>query len=206
MSRGGMPNRHLGRPKSNWHRLVRRLRKCYPRRAQLPLALIDVCAQHLYLVESLHLIASYPVSTSRFGTGSCRGSLRTPLGAHRVCEKIGDGCKRLTLFEARAAVLKRVTLNPLATVSRRDAVCTRILWLDGLEPGFNRGGSFDSASRYIYIHGTMDERRIGRPSSIGCVRMNNDDVIKVFGVLEVDSLVYLIGRSTGRPIVPEGTR
>ncbi len=195
--------RPASRPRLNWHRLARRLRRRYPRRARLPLALVGVAAQRLYLIERLHLIGAYRVSTSRFGTGSRRGSLRTPLGAHRVREKIGAGCAPLTLFKARRAAAGRAAPNPLATISTHDAVCTRVLWLDGLEPGRNRGGGVDSASRCIYIHGTVDERRVGRPSSIGCVRMGNADVIEMFDVLRVDSLVYLVGGGAGRPLQAE---
>ena len=192
------PPRFQDRPRFNWYRLARGLRGRYPRGRCRPLALVDVGVQRLYLVERLHLAAAYRVSTSRFGTGSRRGSRRTPLGAHRVREKIGYGCELLTLFRAREPVAGRASLNPLATISRRDAVCTRILWLEGLEPGVNLGGSFDSASRFIYIHGTVDERRIGRPSSVGCIRMSNADVVAVFGVLEPGSLVYVVVTGAGR--------
>ncbi len=181
------------RPPFNWRRFVHVLHRRHPRRARRPLALVSVAAQRLYLVERLHLAGDYPVSTSRFGAGSQWHSFRTPLGAHRVCAKIGGGCKPLTLFKGREAADKRVAVNPLATISRDDAVCTRILWLDGLEPGRNSGGYCDSARRCIYIHGTVDERRIGRPASIGCIRMRNGDVLRVFDALSVDSLVYVVG-------------
>ncbi len=183
----------LNRPPFNWYRLARTLHRRYPSHAHLPLALVSIAAQRLYLVERLRLVNGYRISTSRFGSGSRWHSFRTPLGAHRVREKIGDGCRPLTLFKGRKPAGGRTALNPLATISERDAVCTRILWLDGLERGRNRGGCFDSARRCIYIHGTADERRIGRPSSIGCIRMRNDDVLEVFDALGVDSLVYIIG-------------
>ena len=156
------------------------------------MALVSVAAQRLYLVKCLHLVGGYRVSTSRFGVGAFEHSRRTPPGAHCVHEKIGDGCAPLTLFRARRPAAKPAALNPLPTISVRDTVCTRVLWLDGLEPRCNRGGARDSASRFIYVHGTVDERRIGRPSSIGCIRMRNDDVIKVFNALVVGSLVYVI--------------
>lgn len=149
----------------------------------------------MYLVKNMHLCGTYRISTSRFGTGSRQNSLHTPLGAHRVCEKIGEGYATLTLFRGRKAVEERAQLNPLATISRVDAVCTRILWLEGLEPGYNLGGCFDSRRRFIYIHGTVDERRIGIPSSIGCIRMRNDSVIKVFAALATGSLVYIAGKN-----------
>lgn len=142
----------------------------------------------------MHLFGTYRVSTSRFGAGSRQNSLRTPLGAHHVCEKIGEGCEALTLFRGRRVVGEHGRVNPLATVSKIDAVCTRILWLEGLEPGYNRGGILDSRRRFIYIHGTIDECRIGVPSSIGCIRMRNDSVIKVFAALTTGSLVHIVGK------------
>ncbi len=190
----------LSRPRFKWETLVRGLRRRYPRRAHLPLAVVSVASQRLYLVERRRLVADYPVSTSRFGVGSKQHSFRTPLGAHRVRGKIGTGREPLTLFKGRRETRARATLNPLATVSKGDAVCTRVLWLDGLEPRRNRGGCFDSARRCIYIHGTVDERRLGRPSSIGCVRMGNVDVVELFDALAEDSLVCLID---GRPRAAE---
>ncbi len=184
--------RLLSRPRFKWEALVRDLHRRYPRRAHLPLAVVNVASQRLHLVEHRRLVADYPVSTSRFGVGSREHSFRTPLGAHRVRGKTGAGCEPLTLFKGRKETGARATLNPLATVSGGDAVCTRVLWLDGLEPRRNRGGCFDSARRCIYIHGTVDERRLGRPSSIGCVRMGNADVVEVFDALDEDSLVCLV--------------
>lgn len=198
--------RLLSRPRFEWEVLVRRLCRRYPRRAGLPLAVVNVASQRLHLIERRRLVADYPVSTSRFGVGSREHSFRTPLGAHRVRGKIGAGCRPLTLFKGRKETGACASLNPLATVSRRDAVCTRILWLDGLERRRNRGGCFDSARRCIYIHGTVDERRLGRPSSIGCVRMGNADVAELFDALSEGSLVCLIsGRRTRRdpPETPE---
>ena len=157
----------------------------------MPLALVSIAAQRLYLIKRLHLVGSYRVSSSRYGVGSLWHSLRTPLGAHCVREKIGADCKPLTLFKGRKATGQQAVLNPLATVSASDAICTRILWLDGLEVGCNHGGYFDSARRCIYIHGTADERRLGRPSSIGCIRMGNEDVLEIFSALNVNSLVYI---------------
>jgi lipoprotein-anchoring transpeptidase ErfK/SrfK len=73
----------------------------------------------------------------------------------------------------------------------KDEITSRILWLDGLEEGVNRGGDNDTYSRYIYIHGTTDEKRIGQPVSAGCIRMTNDDVIELFDEVLVDDLVLI---------------
>ena len=182
----------LSRPPFNWARLTRALYRRYPPGADFPLALVSVAAQRMYLVRRMNLIGSYRVSTSRFGTGSLRNTLRTPLGVHRVYEKIGEGCESLTLFKGRQPVGENARVNPFATISDSDAVCTRILWLEGTESGYNLGGYVDSLRRFIYIHGTMDERRIGVPSSIGCIRMRNDNVIEVFDALSVGSLIYIV--------------
>ena len=185
----------LTRPPFRWKKLARGLCRRYPVGARLPLALVSVAAQRMYLVRHLNLIGAYRVSTSRFGTGLLRGSRRTPLGAHRVSEKIGEACEPLALFRGRKATGEKAKVNPLATISNVDAVCTRILWLEGVEFGYNRGGYVDSRKRFIYIHGTVDERRIGFPASIGCIRMRNDSVIEAFGLLDVGSLVYIVGRN-----------
>ena len=165
------------------------------------MALISVAAQRMYLVRRLNLIGAYRISTSRFGTGTLLHSRRTPPGVHRVSEKIGEACEPLALFRGRKATGEKAKLNPLATISGVDAVCTRILWLEGVEFGRNRGGCVDSRRRFIYIHGTVDERRIGIPSSIGCIRMRNDNVVEAFGLLDAGSLVCIIGKNRTGGIV-----
>src|SRR5215216_1741957 len=104
-------------------------------------------------------------STSRFGTGQTAGSNRTPLGLHRIAQKIGGGWPVGAVFESRRMV--GYTWNGL-----RDApIAHRILWLEGLEQGFNRGGRVDTFKRYIYIHGTGDETALGQPASRGCIHL-----------------------------------
>ena len=94
-------------------------------------------------------------------------------------------------FKARRASGEIASLNRYATISSNDVICTRILWLTGLEPGINQGGQHDSKRRCIYIHGTIDEKRMGRTSSIGCIRMRNQDLTELFDVLQVGSLVHI---------------
>lgn len=179
------------RPSFPWYRIVRMMVRHYPRGAGLPQALVSISDQTIYLVRRFHLLASYPISTSRFGTGTIWHSYRTPLGVHCVAQKIGAASSLLTRFKARRRQGK-AKLNPLPTISSEDAVCTRILWLDGLENRYNRNGFLDSLRRCIYIHGTIDEKRIGRPSSLGCIRMRNTDVCRVFDLLENNSLVCIL--------------
>ena len=156
---------------------------------QRPIIVIDSARQRLHRLEfDAANNRSYPVSTAANGIGNRVDSFMTPRGIHRIGEKIGDGEPRGMVFEARKPT-GRVASN--LDNRDQDEITSRILWLDGLEPGINRDGDCDTRSRYIYIHGTSDERRIGQPVSAGCIRMNNADVIELFDDIEVDDLVVI---------------
>jgi len=131
-------------------------------------------------------------STSRFGIGQVCGSNRTPLGLHRIAEKIGGGRPVGTVFRSRQAAGFTWHGQPGATIT------SRILWLDGLEPGFNRGGNVDSHARYIYIHGTGDEPALGRPASCGCIHLAADDLLPLFDMVPVGTLVWIYHHPDGR--------
>lgn len=140
---------------------------------------IWVCArdQRVYLIRTGDVLAVYTCSTSARGLGESEGSLKTPRGWHMVADKIGDGMPPGAVFR------DRVFTGEIVTERRddgRDCILTRIIRLQGLEPGLNAGGGADSYDRYIYIHGTSAEDRIGTPASAGCIRMCNDDVIDLF--------------------------
>lgn len=154
---------------------------------------VDVRSQRLYLFESGELVGHFPVSTAERGVGNREGSLQTPLGLHRVDEKIGAEAPRGMIFRGRQPTgeLAEILEGPDERAARDD-VTTRILWLQGLEPGVNQGGDVDSKQRYIYIHGTPEEGRIGRPASHGCVRMTNADVITLFDRVQEGALVDII--------------
>jgi hypothetical protein len=124
-------------------------------------------------------------STSKFGIGECAGSNRTPRGLHRVAEKIGGGWPAGTAFQGR----KPVGFTWRGKASAR--ITSRIFWLEGLEPGFNRAGAVDSHSRFIYIHGTGNEPALGRPDSHGCVHLAAADLIPLFDKLPAGSLVWM---------------
>jgi hypothetical protein len=124
-------------------------------------------------------------STSRFGISQVAGSNGTPLGLHRVVEKIGGGWPVGTVFKGRQPIGYTWQRMPDAKIT------TRILWLEGLEPGFNRGGSVDSHARYIYIHGTGDQTTIGKPMSCGCIHLADDDLIPLFDKLPSGTLVWI---------------
>ncbi|MGD0744973.1 MAG: L,D-transpeptidase [Verrucomicrobiota bacterium] len=128
---------------------------------------------------------NFPCSTSRFGIGRIAGSNGTPLGLHRVAEKIGGGWPAGTVFKSRKPVGYAWQGMPDAKIT------TRILWLEGLEPGFNRGGKVDSHARYIYIHGTADQSSIGKPASCGCIHLADADLIRLFDKLPAGTLVWI---------------
>ncbi|MFA7344671.1 MAG: L,D-transpeptidase [Terrimicrobiaceae bacterium] len=135
--------------------------------------LVDVARQTLHLLSNGVAVKSWPVSTSKFGLGSEPGSMKTPLGRFRVCEKIGGSAPAWSVFKSR------VPTGEIASPGgEEDGVLTRILWLEGLEES-NR----NTRDRYIYIHGTNREDQIGQPASHGCVRLNNADVVELFDMV-----------------------
>lgn len=120
------------------------------------------------------------------------GSNRTPLGLHRVAEKIGRGQPVGTVFRGRKPVGLTWQGMPQATIAHR------ILWLEGLEPGHNRGGQVDSHARYIYIHGLGDELTLGRPQSCGCIHLAAADLLPLFEKIPSGTLVWIQGPSWSR--------
>ena len=150
---------------------------------------VSVSDQTLSLFEKLsgswHLAGLTRCSTSRFGIGQMEGSNCTPLGLHRIVEKIGGGWPPGTVFKGRQPIGYTWKGMPDAKIT------TRILWLEGLELGFNRGGNVDSHARYIYIHGTADQINIGKPASIGCIHLADADLIPLFDRLPSGTLVWI---------------
>ncbi|HAV63918.1 MAG TPA: hypothetical protein DCY13_16325 [Verrucomicrobiales bacterium] len=127
----------------------------------------------------------YRASTSRFGIGQVENSNCTPLGLHQIARKIGAFHPPGTVFKGRRPI-------GLTWLGLPDATITdRILWLEGLEPGWNRGGNVDSFSRYIYIHGTGDELTLGKPATCGCVHLAAADLIPLFDQVEVGTQVWI---------------
>ena len=147
---------------------------------------VDVSSQTLALFEENKFVKRFRCSTSRFGIGQIEGSNRTPLGLHRIAEKIGAGEPAGTVFNSRLVVGH--TSQPEFADAK---ITTRILWLEGLEPGFNQGGNVDSHHRYIYIHGTADQKSIGQPASRGCVHLADADLIPLFDLLPSRTLVWI---------------
>jgi hypothetical protein len=150
------------------------------------LLVVNVARQRTFLYDEGRFVKAYPCSTSEFGVGQVEGSNRTPLGLHRIAEKIGDGEAPGTVFKSRQVVGH---VSDIGITSAK--ITTRIMWLEGCDPGFNQGGNVDSHDRYIYIHGTGDQGSIGRPASSGCVHLADDDLISLFNLLPSGTLVWI---------------
>ena len=122
----------------------------------------------------------YPVSTARNGAGEREGSFCTPRGDHIVRAKIGSGQPLNTVFRGRRPTGEIWTPELGERFPGRDWILTRILWLSGCEVGKNRLGDVDTMRRYIYIHGSPDSVPMGKPGSVGCIRMRNRDIVDLF--------------------------
>jgi len=152
---------------------------------------IDISLQRLYLVDNSTIISSYPISSSKYGEGSKQNSFKTPLGSHMIKEMIGDEVPKNTIFISRINTQREAKIIHDQENSDNDYVTTRIMWLDGMEDGKNKGKGVDSYNRYIYIHGTHEEGLIGQKASHGCIRMFNSDVIELFSVVKKGTKVYI---------------
>jgi L,D-transpeptidase YbiS len=142
---------------------------------------ISVRDQRLTLKEGETLVRTYPVSTSRFGIGTEEASMKTPIGRFRIAKKIGDRLPSDTVFQSRVPLKADDPLPPT-----EDLVMSRILWLDGLDEH-----NANTRDRFIYIHGTKHEDKIGNPASHGCVRMRNADVIELFDLVDEGAPVVI---------------
>lgn len=180
-----------------WRIVVKSLKYRYPQEYQKRVAVVDVTEQRLLLYDNGKLINKYRVSTSRYGVGNRNGSYKTPLGLHKVVDKIGKNAPLGRVFKARKPTDRIARIYQSKITLPYDLVTTRILRLKGLEPGINNGEGIDTYERHIYIHGTHEEGMIGQPASIGCVRMANNDVIELFESLPTNSLVLIV---QGKPI------
>jgi hypothetical protein len=154
------------------------------------LVVVSVLRQKAWLLERsipphYHVRGIYLVSTSKLGVGQLNGSNKTPAGLHRIAEKIGAGYPVGTVFASRKPAGYTWQQEPSAPIAHR------ILRLDGLEPGLNRGANVDSYARYIYMHGVGDESNLGRPSSQGCIHIAAKDLLPLFDLLPVGTMVWI---------------
>ena len=150
---------------------------------------VNISKQTVSLFKDDKFVKKCPCSTSRFGIGEIKDSNCTPRGLHRIAEKIGGGEPAGTVFKSREVIGH--TSQPEFADAK---ITTRILWLEGLEPGFNQGGNVDTHARYIYIHGTGDQESIGEPASCGCIHLADADLIALFDLLPSGTLVWIAER------------
>jgi hypothetical protein len=152
--------------------------------------IVHIPSQELDLLDdSGRILKHYLVSSARNGTGQRNGSFCTPLGRHVIRAKIGAGQPVNTVFMRRRPTGEIYSPELGAAFPGRDWILTRILWLSGCEPGFNRLGSVDTMRRYIYIHGSPDSVEMGKPGSIGCIRMHNRDLLELFELVNAGTQV-----------------
>jgi len=149
--------------------------------------LVDIARQRLTVIDHEKTLREYPVSTSKFGVGNAEGSFKTPLGVHRIAEKIGLGAPAGRIFRDRIDTGEDWPVG----MPGENLILSRILRLEGLEPGVNKGAGIDSFERYIYIHGTGSEHAVGSPLSQGCVCMKNGDVIDLFDIVKEGAYVLI---------------
>lgn len=153
---------------------------------------VDVGNQQLRLMDaSGEVLMDVTVATATKGTGQEYGSEQTPLGRHYIRAKIGAGCQDNTVFVARRPTGEVFDETLRSDHPERDWILTRILWLCGLEPGLNRRGNVDTMRRFVYIHGAPDSDEMGIPSSHGCIKMRNSDIVKLFDLVTVGTPVTI---------------
>lgn len=152
---------------------------------------ISVQKQELNCFEADSLISTYQISTGKNGAGEQINSECTPRGWHRIYSIIGLEHEVNSVFIAREWTGEIYSEELGKNNPGRDWILTRILQLEGLEPGRNKGGNVDSLKRYIYIHGTPDSTKLGIPGSRGCVRMRNNELINLSQWVTTDTLVYI---------------
>ena len=157
----------------------------------MPIIEINTSKQRLYLMQEKEVLFETAISTALKGLGEKNGSYQTPRGWHEVVEAIGKGASLNTVFVDRLPTGEIYTPKLAESYPKRDWILTRILWLSGLEPGFNQGGNCDSKAREIYIHGTPDTEMMGLARSKGCIRMRNRAIITLFNHVAVGTKVFI---------------
>lgn len=153
---------------------------------------IDAKRQELTVLDDERVLKRYSVSTAKNGLGEKNGSFCTPRGKHIVRAKIGAGQPENTVFVRRRPTGEIWSRELHAKYPGRDWMLTRLLWLSGCEPGKNRLGEVDTMRRYIYIHGSPETAEMGKPGSIGCIRMRNRDIVELFDLVPPYTPVEII--------------
>lgn len=148
---------------------------------------VDIKMQKMFLIKENLIQKTFDISTSKFGTGNHDNSNQTPLGIHKIINKIGHNAPAGRIFKSRIDT----GLDWHEGMTEENLILTRILRLEGIEIGVNKGPAIDSYERYIYIHGTNREDLIGNPMSHGCVCMRNNDIIELFDSVEEGTIVII---------------
>ncbi|WP_081964856.1 L,D-transpeptidase [Legionella norrlandica] len=152
---------------------------------------ISIARQEMNCFENDQLMACYPISSGKNGVGERIHSRCTPRGWHKVYSILGLELPVNSVMVAREWTGEIYSESLATQFPERDWILTRILQLDGLEPGRNKGGDVDTLQRYIYIHGTPDTTQLGVPGSHGCIRMNNKAIIELANWSTINTLVYI---------------
>ncbi|HEY7743730.1 MAG TPA: L,D-transpeptidase [Burkholderiales bacterium] len=158
----------------------------------MPRICINIRLQRLDLLDDKgNLIKRYSISSAKNGVGEVNGSFRTPRGRHIIRAKIGAGEPENAVFVERRPTGEIYSPHLARRFPGRDWILTRILWLSGLERGYNRMGKVDTMRRAIYIHGSPDTADMGKPGSRGCIRMHNRDIVELFNLVPVRTVVEI---------------
>jgi lipoprotein-anchoring transpeptidase ErfK/SrfK len=158
----------------------------------MPRIRINIGTQYIDIIDKNgSIIKRYAISTSKNGAGEQNGSYCTPRGRHIVRAKIGAGRPLNTVFVERRPTGEVYSPELARSFPKRDWILTRILWLSGCEPGYNRLGKVDTMRRAIYIHGSPDSAEMGTPGSHGCIRMRNEDLVELFDLVPVRTPVEI---------------
>tara|TARA_B100001250_G_scaffold50124_1_gene39191 strand:+ start:2476 stop:3126 length:651 start_codon:yes stop_codon:yes gene_type:complete len=156
--------------------------------------IVSISEQKLFYLKKGTVYREYIISSSKYGIGSKENSYKTPLGKHKISEKIGNSLPYGAVLKGRKWTGSIANIITDSIDTELDIVTSRILWLEGLEAGLNRGPGIGSKERFIYIHGTAEEGLIGKPASNGCIRMYNTDVIELFDKVSLDTNVWILNK------------
>lgn len=175
--------------KSPWESVTETCTRLGIKSAERLLA-VHIATQTMQFFRGPSLVRSYVISTSKRPPSNVKGSLGTPRGLHAIAERIGAGQPPGMVFSSRVPTGRHYSEVPDSD-THPNLITSRILWLTGLEPGVNQGGDVDTHARYVYIHGTNHEDRLGAPQSAGCVVMGNLDIVELFEEVRSGDFVWI---------------
>ena len=153
---------------------------------------VSVKEQKMYHIVENTIVKEYLVSTAKKGVGNQKNSDMTPHGLHYIKEKYGSKTPQNGRMIGRVFYGQIAKIYYDTTSSKTDDITSRILWLSGIEKDINKDGNVDSYNRYIYIHGTSEEGKIGSPASNGCIRMLNNDIIELYAKIKIGTKVLIL--------------